>query len=1109
MPAAVMDRWQQIRRIFRVALAREGRERTAFLADACAGDDELRHQVDELLEEQGRATRFPEALSVEKVPATFYETAPRPSIGQRFAHYGIIDKLGAGGMGEVYRAHDEQLDRDVAIKLLPAASFADPTARARLLREARAAAALNHPHICTIHEVGEADGHTYIAMELVEGQPLSARLEAGALPLEEMVRYGLQLAQALTHAHERGVLHRDLKSANIIITPEGRLKVLDFGLATRFTAEALTAVATQSHASLTEPGVLMGTLAYMAPEQLRSQVADLRSDVWAFGVVLYEMMSGQHPFRASSSADTVSIILTKDPPPLERAAPAELQRIVGKCLEKDRERRYQTMRDLLIDLENAHQFSAKDAWRGYAAGGTAGAPLKAAPLPIPRTPLVGRDHERMAARSLLLRPEVRLVTFTGTGGTGKTRLALQVAAELAPEFSGRVYFVVLASITDPALVMPTVAQALGLREIANRDPMEVLKDVLVASPEPVLLVLDNFEQVLDAASLLTHLLDGCANLKILVTSRAVLRVYGEYDFEVPPLVAPPRTARFSLADLSRNPAVALFVQRVTAVKPDFALTPENAAAVAEICARLDGLPLAIELAAARVRMLTPSAVLQRLESRFELLTGGARDLPVRQQTLRATVDWSHGLLTAEELKLFRRLSVFVNGCTLEAVEAVCLAQQDLNVDLLDAMQSLGDQSLVQQVHRPDQEPRFAMLEIVREYGLERLAASTDAALTRRAHAAYCLVLAEEGAGELAPQDLERWLARCELDLDNFRAALEWAATEGEIEWGLRLGTALNKFWLARGRATEGRERLGTLLRLPGHASPKTRMRALKAAGDLAVAQADIPSARPLFEESLALGRNFGDAASVVQALNSLASVVRSSGEVGRARKLFEECVDLVQRAADERAVVRALINLGQHALRYEHDPEAARALYDRALAAAERLHDRQAIAMCFSHLGDVAKARSDFRGARGLYERALAAFGDLGDRRAILWTLVDLGDLFADQGDHDGAHQRFAQALGVAREIEDDSGVALALSAAARSAARRGLATRALRLAGAADAIHLALRTQPRHLEAAQMARDLEPARQALGPAAGTTEQEGREMSLEDAVEYALREEAE
>ena len=555
--------------------------------------------------------------------------------------------------------------------------------------------------------------------------------------------------------------------------------------------------------------------------------------------------------------------------------------------------------------------------------------------------------------------------------------------------------------------------------------------------------------------------------------------------------------------------MALFVQRVTAVKPDFALTPENAAAVAEICARLDGLPLAIELAAARVRMLTPSAVLQRLESRFELLTGGARDLPARQQTLRATVEWSHGLLAPEELKLFRRLSVFVNGCTLEAVEAVCLAQQDLNVDLLDAMQSLVDQSLVQQVHRPDQEPRFAMLEIVREYGLERLAASTDAALTRRAHAAYCLVLAEEGAGELAPQDLERWLARCELELDNFRAALEWAATEGEIEWGLRLGTALNNFWRARGRATEGRERLGTLLRLPGHASPKTRMRALKAAGDLAVAQADIPSARPLFEESLALGRNFGDAASVVQALNALASVVRSSGEVGRARKLFEECVDLVQQAADERAVVRALINLGQHALKYEHDPEAARALYDRALAAAERLHDRQAIAMCFSHLGDVAKARSDFRGARGLYERALAAFGDLGDRRAILWTLVDLGDLFADQGEHDAAHQRFAQALGVAREIEDDSGVALALSAAARSAARRGLATRALRLAGAADAIHLALRTPPRHLEAAQMARDLEPARQALGPAAGTTEQEGREMSLEDAIEYALREEAE
>jgi predicted ATPase len=713
----------------------------------------------------------------------------------------------------------------------------------------------------------------------------------------------------------------------------------------------------------------------------------------------------------------------------------------------------------------------------------------------------------MAARTLLLRPDVRLVTFTGVGGTGKTRLALQVAADLEAEFSGHVYFVALASTADSNLVVPTIAQVFGVREIGSRDPTNALKDAVTTLQAPVLLLLDNFEQVIDAAPLLTDLLASCANLKLLVTSRAVLRVSGEHDFDVPPLAVPTRTRRISVPDLARSPAVALFMQRATAVKPDFALTPDNAAAIAEICARLDGLPLAIELAAARVRMLTPAAMLQRLESRFELLTSGARDLPARQRTLRATVEWSYGLLTPEAQTLFRRLAVFINGCTLEAVEAVCDAEGTLNVDILDTLESLVGQSLVQQIQPPDHEARFTMLETMREYGLQRLAASPDEAITRRAHAAYCLILAEEGAGELAPEESARWLSRCDFELDNFRAAMDWAGRSGDLEWGLRIGAALHTFWHQRGRYGEGRERLGALLKLPGHVTPKTRARALNAAGYMATGQGDLEASRPLYEESLKISRELGDIASVVTALNALAVSAQLGGELERARTLFQECVELAEQVGNQRAVAQALVNLGHHILKYNDDAEAAQPLYERALEIAERLNDRPVVAMCLSHLGDVASARKDPEAARLMYERAIATSGEHGDRWAVALTLVDLGRLFSDLGEHRACHQRLAQALGLAREIGYHAGIARGLAAFARSAAQRGQSDRAVRLAGAAAAIRETLGAPPLPVEVTELTRDLEPARRALGAAADRAEEAGAKMSIEDAIEFALAEE--
>jgi predicted ATPase len=577
-----------------------------------------------------------------------------------------------------------------------------------------------------------------------------------------------------------------------------------------------------------------------------------------------------------------------------------------------------------------------------------------------------------------------------------------------------------------------------------------------------------------------------------------------------PLDVPSRMQPLTMAAAQRSAAVALFVQRASAVKPGFALTPDNVVAIAEICARLDGLPLAIELAAARVRMLTPGAMLQRLESRFDLLTGGARDLPARQQTLLATVEWSHGLLTHDEQTLFRRLAVFLNGCTLEAIEAVCDAPGDLNVDILSAVESLVGQSLLHQVHRPDEEPRFTMLETMREYGMQRLRATSDEGVTRRAHVAYCLVLAEEGAGEIGPDERSRWLARCDLERDNMRAALEWAVESREIEWGLRLGAALQAFWLARGEYTEGRERLRALLDVPDQPAGKTRARALSAAGNLAMSQFDPEGARLFYEESLAISRGLADTAGIVSAVNALAYNARNRGDLQHARTLFEECLELSQQAGDERAIARTLVNLAQQMLRYDGDPSAAEALYGRARTIAERLNDDSLIAMCDSHGGDLARAQGDCDSARAAYERALAAFTRLGDRSAAALTLVDLGTLMCGQADFRAGSRRLAEAIGLYRELAYRPGIARVLDVLADAAVRQDRAERALRLAGAAAVIREVMGAAlpfPTHDEAARM-RALEAARERLGQRGAEAERQGRSMSIDDAIEYALREDA-
>ena len=1006
-------------------------------------------------------------------------------------------------MGEVYRARDGRLGREVALKVLPGDLAADKERMQRLEREARAASALNHPGIVTIYELGQADNTLYIAMELVEGDTLRALLTAGVLPLRRVIKIAAQVAEGLAKAHDAGIVHRDLKPENLMISRDGFVKILDFGLA-KLTAPLSSGSSDDSTSGPeTGTGVLLGTFGYMSPEQASGRPLDFRSDQFSFGALFYEAVTGRPAFRRGTPAETLASILRDDPEPVgavNAQAPAPLCWAIDRCLAKQPEGRYASTRDLAHDLAALRERMSEAALHRVE--------TRPSNLPSPRTAFVGRDREVAAVEDLLLRPDVQLVTLTGPGGIGKTRLALEVARHLADRFAGGAYFIPLAPVSDASLVVSVIVQILGVREIAGQTPLQALQEYLQHTARASLLLLfDNFEHMLSASPAVAELLASGPGVKALITSRAPLHVYGEQEFPVPALGVPDASSASSPAELMKYPAVGLFLQRARAVKPDFEINQENAAAVANICARLDGLPLALELAAARVKLLSPSAIQARLESRLQLLTGGARDLPARQQTLRGAMDWSYGLLNAAEQKLFRRLSVFVGGCTLEAVEAVCDTRQDLGLDILEGMASMMDKSLAQQLGTGAGEPRYAMLETVREYGLEQLASSGEEAPTRRAHAAYCLVLAEEGsassATETAPAE---YLDRFEVEHDNFRAALDWLTRSGNAEWGMRLGSALFRFWETREHFTEGRDRLARLLQLPGAAArSKERARTLFAAGVLALDQGDYHSAAGRLEESLEIARELQDNSGIAVSLNALAVLSRDRGELQAAGSLFQESLEVWRELGDRTAVARALSNLAS-VVKMQGDYSRAISLYQECRALFAELGDSTGAAWSLNHQGDVARQQGDRVAARSLFEQSLAAFRGLDDPWGMAGTLADLGSLVCETGDRSAAQAWYAESLGIFRELGHKRGVARLLECFAGAAAAGSEPARALRLAGSAAALRQTLGAPLSPPEHARLEKSLETARQALtGAASASSWMEGWAMPLDQAVEFALK----
>ena len=1019
------------------------------------------------------------------------------SPGMRFGAYEILEQLGAGGMGEVYRARDTRLGREVAIKTVSLHDRHSPEeALTRFKLEACSASALNHPNIVTIYELDCVDDTHFIAMELVRGETVRALLGLGPIPFRKAIGIAAQVADALARAHEIGILHRDLKPDNLMVSEDGAAKILDFGLAKllaigpRRDADAST--------SISSDGTVMGTLGYMSPEQANGENLDFRSDQFSFGSVLYEMVTGSPAFQRKTAAETAAAILRDQPERLASRmlpAPAPFTWIVERCLAKNPQQRYSSTRDLARDLAAVRdRLADAPVYRSES---------RPSNLPVPRTAFIGREHEAAALRQLLDRDDVRLVTLTGPGGIGKTRLALQVAGEIEQQFPSGIGFVSLSVVRDPGLIASAIAQTVGVRETGNQSAQESLKDYVAGLDQPMLLLLDNFEHLVSAAAGISELLSAGPRLKIVVTSQSPLHVYGEHEFPVPPLGLPDPKSLLPLDGLSRLPAIALFVERARAVKHDFALTHENAAAVAAVCARLDGLPLAIELAAARIKLLSPSAMLARLESCLNLLTGGARDLPTRQQTLRGTVDWSYGLLNPAEQTLFRRLSVFLGGCTLEAVEAVCDTAGDLGLDILDGMASMVDKSLAQQVEKAAGETRFVMLSTIREYALERLAASDDVAATRRSHAAYYLVLAEEGAQEAAAHP--EWLDRFEVEHDNLRAAFEYLIKTGDADWASRLGTALFHFWETREYLTEGRDRIARLLALEGAAArPKHRSRLLFCAAVLAGAQGDFTSAHQLFEQSLETCLELKDSRGVAVALNALAVNARDRGDLPTASLLFERCVAIWRDEGDPADVARALSNLA-NVTKLQGEPARASALYEECLAMFRQVGDVAGIAWTLNYQGDVARESDDLTAARSFYEQSLAAFSLSRDGWGIASALSDLAGLSWDQGDNDEARRLYGESIQMFQNLGHKRGIARVLECLAANAAAQSNAVQSLHFAGAAAALRGRLGTPLTPAEQHKLEKVLEFARRTLGTAAGLTAwMEGWALPVEQAIQEAL-----
>jgi len=971
-------------------------------------------------------------------------------VGQQLGNYRLLRLLGHGGFADVYLGEHIYLKSQAALKVMRMSLTEEE--RAAFLKEAQTLMQLAHPHIVRVLDFDIKDDQPFLVMIYAPNGTLRERHPAGSrLPLDTIVAYVEQVTSALQYAHDQGFIHRDVKPENMLLGKDSEVLLSDFGLSV-FASRTDPQYSTHQMAQ-----AVAGTSRYMAPEQLQGH-PQATSDQYALGVVVYEWLCGTTPFRGTP-IEIAMQHLSKPPSPLREQVPdlsPGIEEIVQRALAKEPEQRFASVKNFAMALRNPAQAASPSL--------TSHAPIaerkmlrnvvKPEPLwkvPTTFTSLVGREQDVAAIEAMLMRPEVRLLTLLGTGGIGKTRLALQVARRMRAFFADGVCFAGLASTSDASLIPLIIEETLGIRRSANQSIIKQVEFFL--RDKQLLLILDNFEQVVTAAPLIEDLLTVCPLLKIVVTSRAVLHLRAEYEYPVAPLTLPDLKQSPAGEDFVNSAAIALFVQRAQAVLPTFRLTQANAHTIGEICVQLDGLPLAIELAAARISLLPPRALLARLSRRFEVLTSGPRTLPARQQTLRNTLKWSYELLDANEQQLFRRLSVFVGGWTLEAAEALGNAVDETQdaAALLNGMASLIDKSLVLQVEKEGTEPRFEMLLTVREYGLDCLRECGEEEHIQRVHADYYLALAEEAEPHLKGAQQLLWLRRLDREQRNLRAALGWLMAHEEVEMALRFCGALWWFWYTRGYWSEGRRWLKAVLALPVTGERTAmRARALGAAGELAVYQGDGREAHRLLTESVALLREVADERELVIPLARLGEALIWQGEPTAGVLLMQESIALCRKLGCTWELARVLLMLGYIAW-LQGDLEQAVSLAQESLLLARELGDKHLIAYALNDLGYATWLQGDLVRATALAEEGLMLLRELGDKSLITLALETLGSIVLSQGDLERAIACFTEGLSVAQEQGNQTFIAWHLMGLARGAVKQNQLKRAARLLGAAE----------------------------------------------------------
>ncbi len=1008
------------------------------------------------------------------------------------AGYRVTGLLGRGGMGFVYEAEHLLLRRKAALKTLAPELGGGADFRERFIRESQTVASIDHPNIIPIYDAGDHEGLVYIAMRYVKGPDLEKLIAGGGTrDPNEALSILEQVAGALDAAHTRDVIHRDVKPANVMIEDDsGRIYLMDFGIAKQ---------GGTGERGLTQQGVFVGTVDYAAPEQIEAKEITNAADIYAFGGVLYEALTGQKPYVRDTDVAVMFAHITEPPPAVSKARgdlPEALDAVIACAMAKSPEGRFPTCREMIEAARAALGGSASAISVGTALLADAPPAVEAEPsLPVFATPLIGRDDELAQVTSLLAEPAARLVTLTGLGGTGKTRLALEAATTFQDDDT-QAYFVDLAPVQDPDLVGSAIADVLGVREAPNLPLADAIAERL--ADRKTLLVLDHFEQVLPAATLVGDLLSAVPGLKIVATSRTPLRVRGEREYPVPPLAVPESGA----ADAD-SPAVRLFAERAHEAKPSFELSKDNLEAVAEICRRLEGIPLAIELAAARVKLMTPEQIVARLgEKRLSFLTGGAGG----QDSLRDTIEWSYNLLDDRGKSLFARLGVFVGGASLETAETVAGLPLELEFgEVLDGVAALVDNGLVRQGESAEGEPRFKMLETIREYALERLSEQGQLEDGRNRHLNRYVELAETAEPELTRAGQAVWLERLSEENDNIRAALAWSFESGQVELGLRLAGALVRFWSIRGLMTEGRRWLTEALAASEGVAPAVLAKAYFAAGFAALGQGDYPQAKPFFEQSLELAREAEETRLEAQALQQIGWLVMTRGEYEEAREFAGRALELARTIGDK-LVQSGSLNILAELSAGEGDDATANELYEQSLALRRELGDKRLIANSVLTLGRAELTRGDYASAAARLQEGFKLARELGDTWSMSLALTNLGRVaLLDGGNASEAAKLFSDGLKLAKERGDKRVTAECLQGLGAVVATGGDGAQAVRLFGACEAVLESIGATPTTIEVALGEQFIPPVRQSLGEERFRAEwAAGRAEPSDEAIELAL-----